>query len=762
MEQKEVLTPEYTTDKYKIIPLEMAAVPHWGLWRKEPKPDGKIDKIPCNTAGYNIAHQSFYQTLEEAAKEFNPAIHAGLGLSFREDDTFYGYDTDDTLNDAGELTDPVILAEVEAQNTYTEVSQSGGGLHCIGMVEWPEDLKQGTNRKTGELYYSGRFFAMTGIVWKGSPTEIRMVEPVLIRRIYDRLNPPEETPARPPQTAQATHNATMSDFEIITRLRDSSRTKALWGGDTSAHKGDDSSADLALCNEICFYTKDSYQIDSVFRRSGLYRSKWDEKRGETTYGGLTINKVIQTKTDHYDPYYSPPAPAVDISGILNSATPTQPDGEIINADDLISGYQTKKHKLNLSILPSESLVSRYVEHMGKRSDSYPEYQYTGALFAISTLIRRKAFIKFRHGTIYPNLWCMNLGASTVSRKSTAVKSVSNLMSDVMAGETSLIDIRGPRKSEDSFSPEAFIESMAENPVQYLILDECGQLLADMKKQYMANMRDLFCRIFDNTNYERRLRSKKTQDDKSQFVIEDPYFTTLMATTPDTMAHHTDLLDLSSGWLLRYIYTMPEYPKEFKPFERDDVILESEYSGLVEDFKKIRMIFEQHTVEFWLSDNALKLYQDWQRTMETTLAAEGDEIKLSAFGRLVDAVVKMAIIHTVATPAFMEADHSESDPYIIHTREMQISIDHISEYFLPVFVEVADIVNRCDSKNLQDKIIGYMKRKGGKCTRSALLKYIHKKASELNPELNTLIESEEIQHAEAKGNAGRVERWYILN
>jgi len=738
-----------STPDHLNVPMEMRGRAQWGYWKK--------GKIPCDTDGANMDHRRFGLTLEKAEVEYNPAVHAGVGFSFREEDPFVGIDYDHVVDENGDITDPDIVAEIQDLNSYTEVSQSGTGLHVICQVKkWPADLRHGTKKKSGELYYSGRYFALTGNVWKGSPTEIRTVEPEFIRRIYDRLNPSEETPAQPPQQAGRGPQASLSDEHIIDCLRNNARAESLYQGSISGYPSH-SEADLALCNHIACFSKNIHQIDSIFRSSGLYRPKWNERRGKTTYGDITITEALRTTTGQYDPWYPAPAPEVDMSGVL---TGTQTDKETPNSDDLVSGYQANKLQLDLTTLPAKSLIARYVDHMGKRSDSYPEYQYTGAMFVISTLIRRNGFVRFRHGTIYPNLWIMNLGASTISRKSTAVNSVFSLITDVMAGDTSLIDIRGPHKCEDSFSPEAFVESLAEHPVQYLILDECGQLLADMQKTYMANMRDLFCRIFDNTNYERRLRSKKSQGEKAHFVIEDPYFTTLMATTPDTLANHSDLLDLQSGWLLRYIYTLPTYPKEFKAYEPDDEDLKTEYDAIVEAFRKIRITFEQNTLEFCLSSDALATYQNWQRRMETTLATEGDEIKLSAFGRLADAAVKMAIIHTVGSPAFVDADHTL--PCEVQSKEMDLSISHIEGYFLPVFCEVADLVTHRESKNLQDKIIGFLKRKGGKCTRTMLLRYLHRKAGDIDPELNTLMESEEIEHAEAKSEKGRLERWYILN
>jgi hypothetical protein len=68
----------------------------------------------------------------------------------------------------------------------------------------------------------------------------------------------------------------------------------LWNGDTSDYDGDDSRADLGLCNYLRFWTgKDRMQVDRLFRSSGLMRPKWDERRGQKTYGGKTLDLAME-------------------------------------------------------------------------------------------------------------------------------------------------------------------------------------------------------------------------------------------------------------------------------------------------------------------------------------------------------------------------------------------------------------------------------------------------------------------------------------
>jgi primase-polymerase (primpol)-like protein len=99
----------------------------------------------------------------------------------------------------------------------------------------------------------------------------------------------------------------MSDEEIMLRARNarnSAKFTALFDeGDVGAHGGDDSSADMALCCMLAFWTQDAAQIDRLFRKSKLARDKWDEVHYSdgTTYGARTIGNALAVVSEHYSP-----------------------------------------------------------------------------------------------------------------------------------------------------------------------------------------------------------------------------------------------------------------------------------------------------------------------------------------------------------------------------------------------------------------------------------------------------------------------------
>jgi hypothetical protein len=115
----------------------------------------------------------------------------------------------------------------------------------------------------------------------------------------------EKAPAAPLATPPEAHRRTqtsMPDDEVMRLVCLDSDRASLFYGDTSAHGGDDSAADLALCNHLAYWTgRDALQMDTLFRQSGRMRPKWDEKRGKDTYGAMTISKAIADTRDVYTP-----------------------------------------------------------------------------------------------------------------------------------------------------------------------------------------------------------------------------------------------------------------------------------------------------------------------------------------------------------------------------------------------------------------------------------------------------------------------------
>lgn len=276
-------------------PAELRGAPQWVVWRAELR-DGKSRKVPYNAATGRRASStdaSSWSTFEKATEANRNGDFTGVGFVFSEADPFCGVDLDDCLDDEGSLSADA-RAIVTRLNTYTEISPSGRGVKLILRGKLPP----GGNRKGKvEIYDRGRYFTITGWHFQGTPTTIekRQAElDALHQDLFGRSRSKRRAPT-------PTGSACLEDEELLTKARNAQngeRFRALFDeGDLSAYRGDDSAADLALSNFLSFWSRgDREQIDRLFRRSRLMRPKWDETRGATTYGAMTIEKALSSSS----------------------------------------------------------------------------------------------------------------------------------------------------------------------------------------------------------------------------------------------------------------------------------------------------------------------------------------------------------------------------------------------------------------------------------------------------------------------------------
>ena len=154
----------------------LTARPQWVAMKREVR-GGKVTKPPIDpNKAFDRRYPSKASVVDPstwsshaAAEHFNATYGLdGIGYVFTEEDPFFGLDLDNVLNPTtGELT-PWALWLVEQCATYTEISQSGSGLHIIGIGDPPANHKN-RNRYAGatiELYTQRRFFHITGNVYQ--------------------------------------------------------------------------------------------------------------------------------------------------------------------------------------------------------------------------------------------------------------------------------------------------------------------------------------------------------------------------------------------------------------------------------------------------------------------------------------------------------------------------------------------------------------------------------------------------------------------
>ncbi len=123
-------------------------------------------------------------------------------------------------------------------------------------------------------------------------------------RLYAMVWPsnPEPQASVPPAVSLTLDDERVLDLAF--RATNRQETARLYAGDTSGCGGDHSAADLALLSRLAFYSQDPNQLDRLFRRSGLYREKWERQ----DYRNRTIQRALHQR-ETYNPARTREAPA---------------------------------------------------------------------------------------------------------------------------------------------------------------------------------------------------------------------------------------------------------------------------------------------------------------------------------------------------------------------------------------------------------------------------------------------------------------------
>ena len=295
-------------NKYKNVPIELKTMKRWVCFKVEGMEDGKTTKRPYNAMSGKLAKVNDHLTWSN----FNIALmgcdkYKCDGIGFILGEGIFGIDLDNHADENG--VPPMTKEEfeefssefIEQIDSYTELSQSGLGIHIICQGKLPAGARR---RGCVEMYDNGRFFAFTGNAIKNIPIQNREQEIIPLWEKW--VNVKSETVEQPRYSSNNIYREELklSDEEIIDAALSSKGGPEFYryyhDGDISLNGNDQSSADMSFCNMLAFWcNKDKQQMDRIFRNSALMRDKWDEFRGERTYGEITLDTACRTVRDGY-------------------------------------------------------------------------------------------------------------------------------------------------------------------------------------------------------------------------------------------------------------------------------------------------------------------------------------------------------------------------------------------------------------------------------------------------------------------------------
>jgi hypothetical protein len=291
------------------IPQALKARSQWVCWdyqqRRYRGGTWKWTKVPIDPRSGGPASSTdpaTWSTFEEAHAAYLGRQYDGIGFVFSPEDPFLGIDLDDAIDPATELPLPWAARLIQRLDTYCETSPSGTGVKLFAVAIKPGDrCRKAYESGEVEMYAEARFFCVTGHPSPGSAGEVRECQDAVAWVYSEVFAAKRSQPKRQPAAQLQLHLTDQNIIERASRADDGGKFSRLYGGDTSGY-GSVSEATAALLLKLAFWTgKDAEQMDRLFRASSLMRPKWDEPRGETTWGAREVESAIAICSETYDP-----------------------------------------------------------------------------------------------------------------------------------------------------------------------------------------------------------------------------------------------------------------------------------------------------------------------------------------------------------------------------------------------------------------------------------------------------------------------------
>ena len=205
----------------------------------------------------------------------------GIVLGNTTKGTLCGLDIDNCINEYGQISDNA-QEIINLLDTYTEISISGNGIHCLFYAD-----KKGTSCKNNnvdgckclELYDRNRFFTLSGNILNDKNIEYRQAQCNLIYDryfVFDNNNAPDKV-KKARKIIHETNKSDISDYLLVidkAMLKDY-KLRNYWLGNSLY--SDESRNDLGFFQKLAHYTNCNPSIMRDLALSSPYFNQKDTK-----------------------------------------------------------------------------------------------------------------------------------------------------------------------------------------------------------------------------------------------------------------------------------------------------------------------------------------------------------------------------------------------------------------------------------------------------------------------------------------------------
>jgi hypothetical protein len=518
------------------------------------------NKLPLNPRtgqAADVTDPDTWGTFEEARK----TGYKHIGFVLKRNGPYSIIDLDEPLNEVQIERHSKIAKAFES---YSEVSQSGKGVHIIVKGSIP----QGVRRDKVEVYSDSRYMICTGNVLNQLPiTE----QQSLLDSLFEEMNKSVKA-----ELVQV--NGSLTDEQIYNMAgsaANSGNFLMLWAGNWQGKYESQSEADFALLSMLCFYTQDNEQVRRIFRFSEL------GKRDKATKNDKYLDRALQK-------IRGAEMPLVDFSALLKtqpkynehrfenkSQNGLQDTTETIagNSSGGKNGAETGE-ELSIDSGKAEETIEPPTGFVGELA----RYIFESAIrpvpeIALATAIALTAGVVGRSYNISGlglNQYLVIL-AKTGSGKEGAATGIDALISAVRNQVPMVDQFVGPAAFA---SGQALVRVLDKQPCFVSVLGEFGLTLKDICDEKASSahvmLKKALLDLYAKSGHSKILRSSVySESDKNTKIVQAPNVTILGESTPESFYQGVNSSAISAGLLPRFSifeYNGPRPARNPNPFQ----------------------------------------------------------------------------------------------------------------------------------------------------------------------------------------------------
>ncbi len=369
----------------------------------------------------------------------------------------------------------------------------------------------------------------------------------------------------------------------------------------------------------------------------------------------------------------------------------------------------------INATPEQGIIAEYMSYAYPLTDAPYQYHLIGALIDISTVISNRIYIPFGDLKIYPNIYAILVGTSSIPRKSTTLGIARRFISKV--NEDALF----PHEITPEALKEALSAESGGKAQGIFYFSEFGSFLAQCELQYMRGMKEFFTDIYDcPEKYIRKLKGSK-------FTILNPCINIFGASDVNWLIDKFREKDIRGGFLPRFIFFIAD--KKDDRFisipPKPDIKMQSEIVSKLGNLTSI-----QGEVDL---SQITELYDSWAREHNKELTVQANQDLLASFySRLAIYCLKFAVLYQMS-----------DKPSLIITPESFDKAKALVNYLKYTLGELlaTELVFGKDMQN-RAKILKQIQQHPG-IKHSTLLSNTHIIAKDFHTIITTLIEEEKI-------------------